>query len=392
MDALATSKTNADLQNPTKIETLLKSRAIQEVQDRSSVRVNPISVAEDIKRRWKATMTQVADKQRQQTALGYRWNLTAEERDGRAKERQRSMRSLKKPSICGTVEPAERLSSQRHRAASVTASVASSAGLDEVARIIQTSIDLAIAPGTLKIYQRVKLQFLAFISKFKVPISEIAKLRNIFIAHLIHIGKDRSLGYYVSALSHFFGILAEDDADVLKALIRASNKTKPMVRHRTKASKQDVQTVISVAMLANSDQAVIGATMVLLAFSGLLRVSELCGLQFQHFSYKGDGIWWILIARSKTDQNGEGTQVAVKWGLEETLLWQRFCKLRRPLWPSSFLFAPTNGRKPTRDLLARKMRKVLHMSALGHKNLTPHSFRGEQQLMRLEEVWTRVKL
>lgn len=107
MDALATSKTNADLQNPTKIETLLKSRAIQEVQDRSSVRVNPISVAEDIKRRWKATMTQVADKQRQQTALGYRWNLTAEERDGRAKERQRSMRSLKKPSICGTVEPAD---------------------------------------------------------------------------------------------------------------------------------------------------------------------------------------------------------------------------------------------------------------------------------------------
>ncbi|VDP10261.1 unnamed protein product [Heligmosomoides polygyrus] len=95
-------------------------------------------------------------------------------------------------------------------------------------------------------------------------------------------------GYHVAALSHFFGPLLKDDDDVLKTLLRAADRTGATVQHRTKASKEDVDAII--------------------------RVGELCNLQFQHFSYNGDGLWWVFIAKSKTDQNARGTTTAFKGG------------------------------------------------------------------------------
>lgn len=83
--------------------------------------------------------------------------------------------------------------SVRHTAARSAASMASTVGLEEVARIIKSCIDLAVAPATLKIYRRVKRDFLDFVVKLGLPLSGMDSLRNVFIAHLISLELGRLL-------------------------------------------------------------------------------------------------------------------------------------------------------------------------------------------------------
>ncbi|KAK6020343.1 zinc knuckle [Ostertagia ostertagi] len=62
------------------ISKLVHSKAIQEVEDHGNLRINPISVAVDLKRKWKTIVTQVARVQTEQCALSFRWKLSREER------------------------------------------------------------------------------------------------------------------------------------------------------------------------------------------------------------------------------------------------------------------------------------------------------------------------
>ncbi|KAK6010220.1 hypothetical protein OSTOST_24766, partial [Ostertagia ostertagi] len=247
---------------------------------------------------------------------------------------------------------------RRYSKASSTALLAADRGLEEVGQVIQRCIDQSVAPGTLKIYKRVKARFLGFGRSLKIPALQTPKLRNIFIAHLIHEGEDRSLGYHVSALSHFFGPLPEDDADIPKALLRAASRSRKPVKHRTKASKDDVDKIIEVGLTTDSPGLMCAAT------------------TFQDFTYKGDGAWGILIKRSKTDQQGQGEVVVAKWGLQETKLWQIFCRLKRPLLPQKILFSGKVGEAPSRDFVAKNITKVAKAAGLQHKKLTSHSLRG----------------
>ncbi|KAK6009374.1 hypothetical protein OSTOST_25718, partial [Ostertagia ostertagi] len=54
------------------ISKLVHSKAIQEVKDHGNLRINPISVAVDLKRKWKTIVTQVARMQTEQCALSFR--------------------------------------------------------------------------------------------------------------------------------------------------------------------------------------------------------------------------------------------------------------------------------------------------------------------------------
>ncbi|KAK6023853.1 zinc knuckle, partial [Ostertagia ostertagi] len=233
-------------------------------------------IPSDLKRKWKTIVTQVARMQTEQCALSFRWKLSGEERSLLArKSRVESMRfQVNQPS--GGILPisVDPLPASRFAAASSTARLAEERGLGEVAQVIQTCIDQSVAPGTLRIYKRVKSRFLKFSKSLRVPASELAKLRNIFIAQLIQEGQDRSLGYHVSALSHFFGPLPEDDADILKALLRAAARSRAPVKHRIKASKEDVDRIIELGLNNSSPAYVSAATSVMLAFSALLRVGE----------------------------------------------------------------------------------------------------------------------
>ncbi|RCN53154.1 hypothetical protein ANCCAN_00708 [Ancylostoma caninum] len=54
--------------------------------------------------------------------------------------------------------------------------------------MIDACFDKSVAQGTLAIYQRVRRDFLEFSKKFRVPVSALHKLRNVFLAHLIDKG------------------------------------------------------------------------------------------------------------------------------------------------------------------------------------------------------------
>ncbi|KAK6038598.1 site-specific recombinase, phage integrase family [Cooperia oncophora] len=224
--------------------------------------------------------------------------------------------------------------------------------------MIQRCIENSVAPGTLNIYSRVKARFLAFSQTVGIPAQELPQAAEYFSGASYPQREDRTLGYHVAALAHFFGPLPQDDADIQKALLRGANKTRIPVKHRSKASKEDVDLILAYALRT------------------LLRVSEVRALQFGDFSYHGDGLWWIQVKRSKTDQGGQGATVAVKWGLQETTLWQAFCGLRRPLEPHKFLFSGTSGEPSSRDCVAKRIKKVVAAAGLQHKMLTSHSFRG----------------
>ncbi|KAK6031847.1 site-specific recombinase, phage integrase family [Ostertagia ostertagi] len=230
-------------------------------------------------------------------------------------------------------------------------------GLEEVGQVIQRCIDQSVAPGTLKIYKRVKARFLGFGRSLKIPALQTPKLRNIFIAHLIHESEDRSLGRRRHP----------------EALLRAASRSRKPVKHRTKASKDDVEKIIEVGLTTDSPGLMCAATTVMLALSALLRVSKVSHLQFQDFTYKGDGAWGILIKRPTRTR---GEVVVAKWGLQETKLWQIFCRLKRPLLPQKILFSGKVGEAPSRDFVAKNITKVAKAAGLQHKKLTSHSLRG----------------
>ncbi|KIH60814.1 site-specific recombinase, phage integrase family [Ancylostoma duodenale] len=257
-----------------------------------------------------------------------------------------------------------------------TALVAAEAGLHEVSRIINECLDTAIAPGTLQIYRRVRRDFLAFADKFRVPFTAIHKLRNVFLAHLINKGRTRTLGYHLAALSHFFGPLPSVDEEIQRALLRTGNRSGPTVRHRSKAVQEDVDKIVDWALQKNSTATIKGASMVMLAFLGFLRVSELVQLRFADVSHKGGNLWWLAVRRSKTDQEGKGSVVAFRMKNTEENLWRALYRIRSPRSSEDFLFSCRSGKPPSRDYAFRLIKKTFVEAGLASRNLTPHSFRG----------------
>lgn len=53
--------------------------------------------------------------------------------------------------------------------------------------------------------------------------------------------------------------------------------------------------------------------LLLIAFAGALRRSELCGIKVEHITWKPRGLE-LLISRSKTDKDGEGTRLGIPMG------------------------------------------------------------------------------
>ncbi|CAJ0594194.1 unnamed protein product [Cylicocyclus nassatus] len=380
---LATFETPAPSQprENQEIERLLVSHSIVQVPDSdlSGTRINPLSVAKEVKKKWKAVVSAIAEKQMQATALSFRWPLnqkeTAELKDGRQSTLWRLTPSPTKLAAIGSLNFYDLLDRKRRKAGS-TATLASQSGLKAVASIIDSCIDQSVSTGTLTIYKRVKKNFITFIGKFNVPLTALPQLRNVFIAHLIETGKSRSLGYHISALNHFFGPLTGDDLEVQKALLSMATRKGPPVRHRKKASEEDVNHVITWALKAQTNSALRGAMMILFAFSAFLRLSEVCNLHFSDLSYQGSSIWWLLIQKSKTDQKREGKTVAFYWNSVAKDLWDHYCDAFPPSSPSSFIFSSRSGSAITRDFAARQIQKTLGEAGLGSKKLTSHSFRG----------------
>ncbi|KIH68675.1 site-specific recombinase, phage integrase family [Ancylostoma duodenale] len=169
----------------------------------------------------------------------------------------------------------------------------------------------------------------------------------------------KSPGYHIAALSHFFGPLVGVDMEIQRAVLRMATRVGPSTRHRSKASSENIKQIIKWALQDGSKTSLKAATLILLAFSACLRVSELCHLHFSDLTFQGNAIWWLFIRRSKTDQMGQGATVAFRWDC-----------LSQELWNTK------HGVMPSRDYVARQIKKTLASTGLAHRRFTPYSFRG----------------
>ncbi|KHJ93958.1 site-specific recombinase, phage integrase family [Oesophagostomum dentatum] len=205
-------------------------------------------------------------------------------------------------------------------------------GLPRGAEIITSCSDSSVAEGTLKIYRRVQKEFLEFAEKFRIPASAVHKLWNVYIAHLIDAGRNRSLGCHVAALAHFFGPLPFDDREILKALL-------------------------------------------IIMFSAFLRIGEVCSLRFSDIFLQGEDVWWLRIRRSKTNQLGSGTTVAFRLKDRTSVLWKEFRKVCNDR-PESYIFIRHPSKPPSKDAMSTGIKKVLNDAGLQCRHLKAHYFRG----------------
>ncbi|KIH44081.1 site-specific recombinase, phage integrase family [Ancylostoma duodenale] len=265
---------------------------------------------------------------------------------------------------------------QRRQEAQDTARLAVEAGMPSLGRIMEACIDESVAPGTLKIYRRVKQNFTAFASKFSMPLSALPKLRNLFIAHLIDSGRTKAIPYHVAALSHFFGPLSEVDKEIQRALLSSADRKSTPVTHRKKATPGDVKRVVQWALRLKTREAILGASMILIAFVAMLRVSELCAARLSDLTHKGKDLWWLQIRKSKTDQKSAGATVAFRIRGITASLWEQYRGMVDQSNPEQFLFETLGGDPFKTDYAARFIKKTLEGAGLGHKGLTSHSFRG----------------
>ncbi|EPB80099.1 site-specific recombinase, phage integrase family [Ancylostoma ceylanicum] len=108
--------------------------------------------------------------------------------------------------------------------------------------------------------------------------------------------------------------------------------------------------------------------LLVLLFYGLLRISEAVSLEGEDFTMES-GYWMVRIRRSKTDQDGQGSNVFI--GREPTFdeALAR-CQHRQV---HGFLLASTDGRKWSSNAAASEVKRICAFA--GIRPLSPHSFR-----------------
>ncbi|RCN40950.1 site-specific recombinase, phage integrase family [Ancylostoma caninum] len=228
----------------------------------------------------------------------------------------------------------------------------------------------------MEAYSSMRRRFADFSGSFANAGSNLGKYRNLFIAHLIHMGQVKSIPVATAALNFFYGRLDDGDAEVQKLLVDSAKREAPPIIHRRKASQEDIDAIVEWGLRNNSDEAVTESSIILLSFLAFLRIGETACVRKKDSEDKGNGTWWLRIPRSKTDQQRLGSTVAFKVQGKAEELWHKFTKVLKNLREEQFIFATRPGDRPTTDALRKRMNSDLNRAGLGHKGLTPHSFRG----------------
>ncbi|VDO30573.1 unnamed protein product [Haemonchus placei] len=248
--------------------------------------------------------------------------------------------------------------------------------MEELAQVIGTSANKSLAPATIAAYSSMRKRFEDFASTLSVDRSHLGKLRNLFLAHLINENQLKVLQMAIAALNFFYGRLEGGEAELQKLLIDSAKKETPVVVHKRKASEEDIDKVIDWALNTDTIKATEDCCIILLLFAAFLRISEAAAVRKEHLESKEDGLWWLHIPKSKTDQCKKGTTVAFKLQGRRLVLWSKFLQSLADKSRNQFIFAPSSTRAPSTDTLRKRIRNVLRCSGLRDKGLTSHSFRG----------------
>ncbi|KAK6024068.1 site-specific recombinase, phage integrase family, partial [Ostertagia ostertagi] len=239
----------------------------------------------------------------------------------------------------------------------------------QLAQIIVDQLTSHWLPGTIAAYSSMRKRFQDFATTLKIDKSHLGKIRNLFLAHLINENQLKALPMAVAALNFFYGHLERGEADLQKLLIDSAKKQTPAVRHKEKATDEDIDRVVNWALNIDTPKTIEDSCIILLSFIAFLRISETAAVRKEHLERKSTEVWWLLIPKSKTDQIKRGTTVAFRVQGNRAVLWNKFM--------DRFLFDAI-PRQPLlkSDSLRRRIKDVLRSCGLHDRGLTSHSFRG----------------
>lgn len=135
----------------------------------------------------------------------------------------------------------------------------------------------------------------------------------LYITHLASYAKLATIRRHLAAIAHAHrerGLESPVAHEVVRRVVRGIARTNGSSQTRKTAITLDVLRAMLLAIRGNPLKAQRDRTILLLGFAGALRRSELAALNVEDLSWSREGLC-ITIRRSKTDQTGEGSQIAI---------------------------------------------------------------------------------
>lgn len=135
----------------------------------------------------------------------------------------------------------------------------------------------------------------------------------LYVTHLAGYAKLATIRRHLAAIAHAHrkrGLESPVAHEIVRRVVRGVARTKGAAQARKTAITLDVLRAMLLAIRGNPLKAKRDRAILLLGFAGALRRSELAALNVEDLLWSREGLR-IMIRRSKTDQIGEGSQIAI---------------------------------------------------------------------------------
>ncbi|KAK5978517.1 Site-specific recombinase phage integrase family, partial [Trichostrongylus colubriformis] len=271
----------------------------------------------------------------------------------------------------------------RFRVGADLAREATELGIPFVGDVITKALQADRAPSTLSIYHSEMQKFITWKNGVNMQAIPLAKARNLYLAKCAYEGKQKALPVITAALNYFCGPLADKvDRDIQESLLEAEKRSAPPVTHRAKVDPQLLRKMVHQGIVSQDSNITQAATLALLQFKALLRISEVRGLKTQGLKRLNSVDWQVTVRKSKTDQYGAGSLCTIRLDkLEQELLTKYLNSLNNQV----FLFqSASTGFPLSYSTLRDRLIALLKATNLQHLSITSHSFRGGAASLALD--------
>lgn len=178
---------------------------------------------------------------------------------------------------------------------------------------IEEIVRTSRATGTQQSYGRLIRQYEEWLTQYPRLQADSPQVRNLYLCYCWEQKKFKTMGQVSAALSWQYGTLASEEREVANLILESARREATPVVHREKITEREVWDMVEKA--GESDTGLRLSVFLLMGFYGMLRVSELCSLQWEDIVEANSHIV-ILLRCSKTDQQRKGARVKVEWETE----------------------------------------------------------------------------
>ncbi len=190
--------------------------------------------------------------------------------------------------------------------------------------------DASHAPGTRRAYASALRGFQAWCATCDVESLPAAPQTVVlYVTHLADFSKLATIRRHLAAIAHAHrerGLESPVAHEVVRRVVRGIARTNGAAQRRKAAITLDVLRAMLLAVRGHDLKVKRDRAILLLGFAGALRRSELAALDFEDLGWSREGLR-VTIRRSKTDQTGLGSEIAVPYVATQSLCAARAVRL-----------------------------------------------------------------